>query len=94
MTYTNKEKHSKINKLSPLNTRKGSIKLTKLGKFICEETDQYNVVNFTNDIDLLYKFENKQEDLNLDYYKILIDKSCKLLKRNSEILMKIHRNTR
>ena len=64
-----------MNELTPLNRRKGSIKaqLTKLGKFINEEIKQCDIVDLTNKIELLYKIENKLEDLKLDYYKLLKD---------------------
>ena len=65
-----------MNELTPLNRRKGGIKaqLTKLGKFINEEMEQCGIVDLTNKIELLYKIENKLEDLKLDYYKTLKDK--------------------
>ena len=67
---SNKEKDSKskMNELTPLNRRKGGIKaqLTKLGKFISEEIEQCDIVDLTNKIELLYKIENKLEDLKLD----------------------------
>ena len=57
-----------MNELTLLNRRKDGVKaqLTKLSKFIGEEIE-CDITDLTNKIELLYKNENKLEDLILDY---------------------------